>query len=172
MIAGLALAVALAVSGFLFARRALLLTRLVRMGHAPGIERRDDVPERLRSEAVVVLGQRKLLQRLVPGLMHAFIFWAFIVLFPAIPLAMIAIVDEDAAPHWAGYEALANVFACSRWSAWPSRSSSARSCGRGASRAATSARPTSSWPGSRASWRRCWRTTSRTRSPSRGRTCC
>ena len=80
------------------------------MGKPPGIERRDDVSDRLREEAVVVLGQRKLLQRLVPGLMHAFIFWAFIVLFPAIPLAMIAIVDEDAAPHWAGYEALANVF--------------------------------------------------------------
>ena len=42
--------------------------------------------------------------------MHAFIFWAFIVLFPAIPLAMIAIVDADAAPHWEWYEALANVF--------------------------------------------------------------
>ena len=110
MIGALALAVALAVSGFLFARRVLLLSRLVRMGHASGIERRDDVPERLRSEAVVVLGQRKLLQRLVPGLMHAFIFWAFIVLFPAIPLAMIAMVDADAAPHWEWYEALANVF--------------------------------------------------------------
>jgi Fe-S oxidoreductase len=58
----------------------------------------------------VVLGQRKLLQRLVPGLMHAFIFWAFIVLFPAIPIAMIAIVDADAAPHWPWYEWLANVF--------------------------------------------------------------
>ena len=67
MIGALALAVALAVSGFLFARRVLLLTRLVRMGQASGIERRDDVPDRLRSEAVVVLGQRKLLQRLVPG---------------------------------------------------------------------------------------------------------
>jgi Fe-S oxidoreductase len=111
MIAGLALAAALAVSGFLFARRALLLYRLVRMGQAPGIERSGDVPERLRAEAVVVVGQRKLLQRVVPGLMHAFIFWAFIVLFPAIPLAMIAIVDADAAPHWSWYEALANVFA-------------------------------------------------------------
>ena len=110
MIGALALIVALAVSGFLFARRVLLLSRLVRMGHASGIERRDDVPDRLRSEAVVVLGQRKLLQRLVPGLMHAFIFWAFIVLFPAIPLAMIAMVDADAAPHWEWYEALANVF--------------------------------------------------------------
>jgi hypothetical protein len=107
----LALAAAIALSFGLFARRAVLLARLLRMGHAPGIERGDDVPDRLREEAVVVLGQRKLLDRLVPGLMHAFIFWAFIVLFPAIPMAMIAIVDDDAAPHWAWYEALANVFA-------------------------------------------------------------
>jgi Fe-S oxidoreductase len=111
MIGAVALALALAVSGFLFARRALLLARLVRMGHAPGIERSGEVPDRLREEAVVVLGQRKLLQRIVPGLMHAFIFWAFIVLFPAIPMAMIAMVDADAAPHWGWYEALANVFA-------------------------------------------------------------
>jgi hypothetical protein len=92
MIAGLALAAAVAVSVGLFTRRVRLLTRLLEMGHAPGIPRGDDVPDRLREEAVVVLGQRKLLHRVVPGLMHAFIFWAFIVLFPAIPLAMIAIV--------------------------------------------------------------------------------
>jgi Fe-S oxidoreductase len=107
----LALAAAIAVAGGLFARRVWLLARLVRMGRPPGIERADDVPERVRAEAVVVLGQRKLLQRLIPGLMHAFIFWAFIVLFPAILIAMIAIVDEDAAPDWGWYEALANVFA-------------------------------------------------------------
>jgi Fe-S oxidoreductase len=106
----LALAAAIAVAGGLFARRVWLLTRLVRMGRPPGIQRGDDVPERLRAEAVVVLGQRKLLQRLIPGLMHAFIFWAFIVLFPSIFIAMIAIVDDDAAPHWAWYEALADVF--------------------------------------------------------------
>ncbi len=106
----IALAAAIAVAGGLFARRALLLTRLVRMGRPAGIGRADDVPERLRQEAVVVLGQRKLLQRLVPGLMHAFIFWAFIVLFPAIFLAMIEIVDADAAPHWAWYDALSDVF--------------------------------------------------------------
>ncbi len=106
----LALAAAIAVAGGLFARRALLLTRLVRMGRPAGIERADDVPQRVRAEAVVVLGQRKLLQRLIPGLMHAFIFWAFIVLFPAIFIAMIAVVDEDAAPHWQWYELLANVF--------------------------------------------------------------
>jgi len=106
----LALAAAVALAGGLFARRAWLLARLVRMGKRPGIAREDRVGDRLRQEAVVVLGQRKLLQRLVPGLMHAFIFWAFIVLFPAIPIAMIAIVDVDAAPDWPWYEALADVF--------------------------------------------------------------
>jgi len=42
-----------------------------------------------------VLGQRKLLQRLVPGLVHAFIFWGFLVLFPTIFMAIAAIVDRE-----------------------------------------------------------------------------
>jgi Fe-S oxidoreductase len=41
-----------------------------------------------------VLGQRKLLQRPVPGLMHAFIFWGFLVLFPTIVAAAISAVDK------------------------------------------------------------------------------
>jgi Fe-S oxidoreductase len=56
---------------------------------------------RVRNEATIVLGQRKLLQRLVPGLMHAFIFWGFLVLFPTIFMAMAAIVDREATlPSW------------------------------------------------------------------------
>jgi len=78
----------------LFARRALLLTRLVRMGKP--VARASDLPARVRNEATIVLGQRKLLQRFVPGLMHAFIFWGFLVLFPTIFMAMIAIVDREA----------------------------------------------------------------------------
>jgi Fe-S oxidoreductase len=42
-----------------------------------------------------VLGQRKLFQRLGPGLMHAFIFWGFLVLFPTIFMAIAAIVDRE-----------------------------------------------------------------------------
>jgi Fe-S oxidoreductase len=87
------LAVALTVSGGLFARRALLLVRLVRMGRP--VERFDDMPGRIRNEAVIVVGQRKLLQRLGPGLMHAFIFWGFLVLFPTIIAAMGSVVDRD-----------------------------------------------------------------------------
>jgi len=81
-----------AVCGGLFARRALLLVRLVRKGRP--VDRSGDVPLRVRNEAVIVLGQRKLLQRLVPGLMHAFIFWGFLVLFPTIVAAAIAAVDK------------------------------------------------------------------------------
>ncbi|MET0561511.1 MAG: Fe-S oxidoreductase, partial [Gaiellaceae bacterium] len=50
---------------------------------------------RVRNEATIVLGQRKLLQRLVPGLVHAFIFWGFVVLFPTIFMAIVAIVDRE-----------------------------------------------------------------------------
>jgi Fe-S oxidoreductase len=88
------------VAGTVFGRRARFLLRLVRMGKP--VERSDDVPGRLRNEAVIVLGQRKLLQRLVPGLIHAFIFWGFLVLFPTIVMAMIAAVDRDATIPWLG----------------------------------------------------------------------
>ena len=63
------LVVALVVAGVLFGRRAIFLYRLVRMGKP--VARLDDIPGRARAEAVVVLGQSKLLQRLLPGLMHA-----------------------------------------------------------------------------------------------------
>jgi Fe-S oxidoreductase len=69
---------------------------------------------RLRNEAVIVLGQRKLLQRLVPGLMHAFIFWGFLVLFPTIVMAMIGAVDRHETIPWLGrqgwFAALVDVF--------------------------------------------------------------
>ena len=60
-----ALAALVAFSGVLFTRRAWLLWRLVRIGKP--VERFDDLPQRLRAEAEIVLGQRKLFQRLVPG---------------------------------------------------------------------------------------------------------
>jgi Fe-S oxidoreductase len=59
-----------------------------------------DVPQRVRQEAVIALGQRKILQRLGPGLMHALIFWGFIVLFPTIIMAMIGAVDRDGSLPW------------------------------------------------------------------------
>ena len=36
--------------------------------------------------------------------MHAFIFWGFIVLFPTIIMAMIAVVDRDATLPWLGHQ--------------------------------------------------------------------
>ncbi|MDX6496498.1 MAG: hypothetical protein QOE17_2484, partial [Gaiellales bacterium] len=62
----------------------------------------DQLPQRVRQEAVVALGQRKILQRLGPGLMHALIFWGFIVLFPTIIMAMIGAVDREGSLPWLG----------------------------------------------------------------------
>ncbi len=59
------------------------------------LPRFDDLPKRAENEAVIVLGQRKLLQRLVPGVVHALIFWGFVVLFPTILVAVIYVVDPD-----------------------------------------------------------------------------
>src|SRR5207237_1085455 len=107
------LAALVAVAGGLFARRALFLTRLVLAGH-PADRRYDGTAGRVRNEAVIVLGQRKLLQRLAPGLMHAFIFWGFLVLFPTIVMAMIAAVDKHQTIPWLGrqgwFAALVDAF--------------------------------------------------------------
>ena len=108
-----ALVLVVALCGGIFARRARLLVGLVRKGKP--VQRFDDVPARIRNEAVIALGQRKLLQRLVPGLTHAFIFWGFIALLPTIAMAMIAIVDPRATLPWLGHQGwfalLVDVFA-------------------------------------------------------------
>ncbi len=109
----LALAAALIVAGALFTRRAITLYRLVRSGKPAA--RFGDVPGRVRAEAVVVVGQSKLLQRIVPGLMHAAIFWGFLVLLPTIVIAMIGAVDPHSTLPWLGaqgwYALLVDVFA-------------------------------------------------------------
>ncbi len=91
----------------------LFLYRLIHSGKPSA--RFDDVPARSRAEATDVLGQRKLLQRLGPGLMHAAIFWGFLVLFPTIVIAMIGAVDSHATLPWLGaqgwYALLVDVFA-------------------------------------------------------------
>ncbi|MGH2658687.1 MAG: (Fe-S)-binding protein [Actinomycetota bacterium] len=81
-----------ALAGGLFALRARLLYRLVRLGRP--VDRTRNVSVRVRREVTVVLGQRKLLQRLVPGAMHAFIFWGFLVLLTTIVEAMGQTVDR------------------------------------------------------------------------------
>jgi Fe-S oxidoreductase len=96
----------------LFTRRALFLLKLVRA--ARPLDRTDDVPRRVRNEATIVLGQRKLFQRLVPGVMHALIFWGFLVLFPTIVMAGIGAIDRDWSFPWLGrqgwYMAMVDVF--------------------------------------------------------------
>jgi hypothetical protein len=93
-------------------RRGVFLYGLV--ARAVPNERRQDAPRQARAELEIVLGQRKLLQRLVPGLMHAFIFWGFLVLLPTILMAMISAVDGRAELPWLGGQEwfgwLADVF--------------------------------------------------------------
>jgi Fe-S oxidoreductase len=100
-----ALAAALVVSGTLFFTRARFLAGLVqRAAPAQAAQRTGDTPRRARNEATIVLGQRKLLQRIGPGLMHAFIFWGFLMLVPTIVIAMIGIVDKHSTLPWLGHQ--------------------------------------------------------------------
>jgi Fe-S oxidoreductase len=98
----MALAFVVALAGGLFLRRARFLYRLVRMGKP--VDRGGDVGRRVRAEATVVLAQRKLLQRLVPGVVHALIFWGFVVLFPTIVMAFLGAVDRDWTLPWLGHQ--------------------------------------------------------------------
>jgi heterodisulfide reductase subunit C len=97
----------------LFGRRVRFLAALLRTG-AP-VTRAGDTPRRVRNEATIVLGQRKLLQRIGPGLIHAFIFWGFLVLGPTIVIAMIGTVSKHATFPWLGdqgwFALLVDVFA-------------------------------------------------------------
>ena len=77
---------AVGASGGLFARRAGLLVRMNRLGRP--IDRSGDTAQRLAREGTEVLGQRKLFQRVGPGVMHALIFWGFLVLMTTIVEAM------------------------------------------------------------------------------------
>jgi Fe-S oxidoreductase len=87
------LALVAAIAGGLFSRRAYLLFQLVRLGRPAN--RLDDLPKRLELEGTVVLGQRKLLQRFGPGIMHAFIFWGFLVLLTTIVEAIGEVFQRD-----------------------------------------------------------------------------
>jgi Fe-S oxidoreductase len=107
------LATLLATSGYLFAVRVRFLVALLRAG-AP-VKRSGDVPRRIEHEGTIVLGQRKLLQRIGPGLIHAFIFWGFLVLGPTIVIAMIGVVSKHDTFPWLGdqgwYAFLVDLFA-------------------------------------------------------------
>ena len=65
-------------AAYLFWRRGRWHIAVLRAGRP--LDRFDRVPERIRSLAVFVFGQKRLLDDLGPGLTHAFIFWGFVVL--------------------------------------------------------------------------------------------
>jgi Fe-S oxidoreductase len=94
------LATLLVAAGGLFAGRAHLLSRIVRLGRS--VDRSTDIPARLGREATHVLGQRKLFQRLLPGVMHALIFWGFVVLLSTIAEALGQAVDPNFTLPWIG----------------------------------------------------------------------
>jgi Fe-S oxidoreductase len=112
-VSAVALGAALVISGALAGCRIARLTQLLRA--AQPTTRSGDTERRARNELTIVLGQRKLLQRLGPGLTHAFIFWGFLVLLPTIVIAMIGIIDKHATFPWLGhqgwYAAMVDVFA-------------------------------------------------------------
>jgi Fe-S oxidoreductase len=95
------LALALAVAGGAFSLRAYQLYRFVRLGRP--VHRPRDLPKRVEEEVTVVLAQRKLLQRLGPGLMHAFIFWGFLILLTTIAEAFGEVVQRRFALPFIGH---------------------------------------------------------------------
>jgi Fe-S oxidoreductase len=70
--------VPVAAAAFLFWRRGRWHLEVLRQGRP--LDRSDRIGERIWSLVVYVLGQRRLLQDLGPGLTHAFVFWGFLVL--------------------------------------------------------------------------------------------
>ena len=96
-----------------FVRRARPRLGILRRMRPSG--RTDRPGVRVRRELTQVLGQRKLFQNAVPGLMHAFIFWGFLVLLPTIVEAAVAIVDRHAVLPLVGgaawFALIADVFA-------------------------------------------------------------
>ena len=65
-------------AAYLFWRRARWHMAILRSGRP--LDRFDRVPDRIRSLAVFVFGQKRLLEDIGPGLAHAFVFWGFLVL--------------------------------------------------------------------------------------------
>jgi Fe-S oxidoreductase len=97
------LVVLVVVAGGLFARRMRFLAELVLLGRK--VDRSGDVPARLAREGSHVLGQRKLFQRAVPGVMHALIFWGFLVLLATIVEALGQAIDPSFAIPLIGHAA-------------------------------------------------------------------
>jgi Fe-S oxidoreductase len=97
----LILILALAIASGVFVRRVGLLVRLNRLGRP--IDRGGDVGRRVARETGQVLGQRKLFQRAAPGVMHACIFWGFLILLTTIVEALGQAIDPGFALPWIGH---------------------------------------------------------------------
>jgi Fe-S oxidoreductase/nitrate reductase gamma subunit len=93
LVGRLLLLVVAAVAGGLFMLRAWQLYGFVRLGQP--VDRLQDLPKRVEYEATVVIGQKKILQRALPGIMHAFIFWGFLVLLTTIIEAIGEVFEES-----------------------------------------------------------------------------
>lgn len=76
---GLIIGAAIPLALFLFARAVYLRYRLM-LACAPAPDTIDDHGARLKELLTIFLGQKKLFQDFLPGVMHAFIFWGFCVL--------------------------------------------------------------------------------------------
>jgi Fe-S oxidoreductase len=99
----------------LFQLRAFQLLSFLLLGKPEG--RFDNLGRRLVRELRVVLGQQKLLQWPFPGVMHAMIFWGFVVLFTTIVEAFGSVYSRDFAlpvvGHWGWLGALQDTFVLS-----------------------------------------------------------
>jgi Fe-S oxidoreductase len=82
MLEKIAMTLVIAAAMGLFSLRAYQLFGFLTLGRAE--KRWDNIGARILRELRVVLGQQKLLQWPFPGLMHAFIFWGFVILFTTI----------------------------------------------------------------------------------------
>ncbi len=86
--------IALACTAFA-AKRALVLVRLIRSGQ-PSVGRPEKVVDVIETQTVEVIGQKKLLAWIGPGLAHAFAFWGFIVL-------SLTIIEAFGALFWSDF---------------------------------------------------------------------
>ncbi|MGH2812811.1 MAG: heterodisulfide reductase-related iron-sulfur binding cluster, partial [Actinomycetota bacterium] len=112
MIEKLAMTGVIAAALGLFSIRALQLYEFLRLGRDEA--RFDNFGSRLLRELRVTFGQQKLLQWPFPGLMHAFIFWGFVVLFTTIVEAFGGVYIEGfalpAVGRWGPLGAMQDLF--------------------------------------------------------------
>jgi Fe-S oxidoreductase len=93
VLAKIVMALLLLITLAAFGKRARDLVAYLRLGR-PDDRFQGGWARKIKDEAVVVFGQRKLLQWTIPGLMHFFIFWGFLVLFTTIVEAFGSIFEH------------------------------------------------------------------------------